>query len=119
MESPAQRCARVLTALEDLVAQEAAALAQRDFNAVLALQDRTAPLVEFLSRAAASDVAELGPRFRALQEQRRQTSDRLAADIDSARAELQQTQVAQRRVAKIAPAYGQPAPVRRQLQAVG
>lgn len=121
MESPVQRCTRIVTALEDLAGQEAAALAHRDFATVLALQDRTTPLVEFLITSGATQMREPGlrRRVRALHELRQKTSETLAVAMANTRADLQQTQVAQRRVAQIAPAYGQNAPRVSQLQAVG
>lgn len=121
MESPAQRCARIVTALEDLAGQEAAALASRDFNAVLALQERTTPLVEYLVTAGANHIREPGIRSRvtALHELRQRTSESLAHAIADTRSELRRTQASQRRVAQIAPAYGQHAPRAAQWQAVG
>ena len=121
METAAQRCVRIVSALEDLVAQESVALANRDFAAILALQERTAPLVDFLVETGPACLEQRGlqARVAALHQQRTQNSDSLATEIEHSRAELQQTQVTQRRVARIAPAYSQPAAARRQLQAVG
>jgi hypothetical protein len=60
METPAQRCARIVSALEDLVNQEAAALRAGDFDAVNEIQDRAAPLVEFLAlHATEGDTPQL------------------------------------------------------------
>ena len=121
METPAQRCARIMTSLEDLAAQEAAALANRDFTALVALQERTEPLVDFFVRTAPGYLNEPGLRARLseFQRLRQKTSDALAVEIEHTRAELLQTRAAQRRAAQIAPAYGQLATRRRQLQAVG
>lgn len=122
METPAQRCLRIVTALEDLAAQEAAALANRDFAAVAALQERTGPLVDFIVSTGLSYVntPALRARIGALHDRRNQTVERLASEMARTRADLEQTQVSQRRVAQIAPVYGQSSVVdRRQLQAVG
>jgi hypothetical protein len=121
MQTLAERCKRIVTALEDLVAQESAALANRDFNTVLSLQERTAPLIEFIVTTGAAYVAqpELRARLDALQLRRSQTSELLAAAMQRNRFDLQETRVAQRRVAQIAPAYGQGSVTRRKLQAVG
>jgi hypothetical protein len=122
METSAQRCARIVTALEDLVAQEAAGLANRDFPAVLALQPSIAPLVDFLVASGNPSVEAAGLRSRvlALHHQRRLTTESLGAEVVRARVELQQLQVNQHRVGRIAPVYGQAATASRpQLQAVG
>jgi len=121
METPTQRWVRIVTALEDLVAQEGMALASRDFAAMLALQERTAPLVDFLAASAVDDGREPGLRIRiaALHRQRTQNSDSLAAEIERTRADLHQMQVTRQRVARIAPVYGQAFPARGQWQAVG
>jgi hypothetical protein len=120
METIAQHCERIVTALEDLVAQEGAAVASRDFSAMLALQERTAPLVDFvIARAPVPSGSALRNRLMALHERRRQNGEALAAEIERTRAELQQMQNTRRRVAQIAPVYGQPGLTRGQWQAVG
>lgn len=123
METPAQRCARIVGALEDLVSQEALALENGDIAAVLDLQDRTAPLVEFLTTVPLSHATAPGIRGRiaALQERRAQTEARLRVELDRARAELQETVLGQRRAAQIAPVYGTKScsPFSGTLQAVG
>ena len=121
METPAQMCARLVAALEDLTAQEAASLAARDFTAAIAVQDRAAPLVDLLV-AHGPVVADAGlrPRIVALMARSRQTGEWLTEQMARVRQELQQTHVAQRRVAQVAPAYGQGAAAKRpQLCAVG
>jgi hypothetical protein len=120
METPAQMCARLLAALEDLTAQEAATLEARDFVAAIEIQDRAAPLVHHLVTHG-PQVADAGLRTRilALIARRNQTGEWLAEQIARVRQELAATQTAQRRVAQIAPAYGQGARPTRQLQAVG
>jgi|SRR5687767_3920002 hypothetical protein len=120
METVAEHCERIVTALEDLVAQEGAAVASRDFNAMLALQERTAPLVDFLvAKAPAASGSTLRNRIFTLHDRRRQNGDALAAEIERTRAELQQMENTRRRVAQIAPVYGQPGLTRGQWQAVG
>ncbi|HVS51297.1 MAG TPA: hypothetical protein VHD62_02985 [Opitutaceae bacterium] len=121
METPAQMCARLIAALEDLAGQEAAALDARDFRGAVTVQDRAAPLVELLC-AHADDVADeaLRARIAALIERRNRTGEWLAEQIARVREQLRETQVAQRRVAQVAPAYGQSVrPAARQLVAVG
>ncbi|MEO5959540.1 MAG: hypothetical protein ABIZ49_08085 [Opitutaceae bacterium] len=120
METPAQMCARLLLALEDLTAQEAATLEARDFTAAIAIQDRAAPLVNLLAThgPAVADGALRG-RIAALLVRRNRTGEWLAEQLVRAREELQQNQVAQRRVAQVAPAYGKANATPRQLSAVG
>lgn len=123
METPGQRCARIVAALEDLVSQEAVALANDDLAMVLELQDRTAPLIEFLATAGLAHATAPGMRGRiaALQERRALTAARLAVELDRTRAELQETLLGQRRAAQIAPVYGakSASPFPGKLQAVG
>jgi hypothetical protein len=122
MESPAQTCARLVAALEDLVAREAATLEVRDFAAVVHLQERCAPLVALLG-AHADDVTDpaLRARIRALIERRNQTGEWLSEQIEKTREALAVANEGRRRVAQIAPAYGRgaPVPIRGQLCAVG
>lgn len=121
METPAQRCLRIAGALGDLAGQEAVALAARDFPGVLGLQERAAPLVEFLSLHAAAHAGDraLRDRVAAVQSLRAHSSAQLAAEIERTRVLWQEAGVAQRQLAKIAPAYGRSAASRTQLCAVG
>ncbi len=121
MEAPAQTCVRLVAALEDLVAREAATLEARDFPAVIELQQRAAPLVALLG-ARASDVTDpaLRARLQGLIERRRQTGEWLSEQIEKTREALAETNEGRRRVRQIAPVYGSRcAPVSRQLSAVG
>lgn len=107
METPAQMCARLVAALEDLANQEAATLQARDFPGAIAIQDRAAPLVELLvAHAEAVTDPALRARITAFMLKRSQTGEWLAEQMSKVREELQQTHVAQRRVAKVGPAYG-------------
>lgn len=121
METPVQRCVRIMAALEDLVDQEAAALTNADWDAMIALQGRVGPLVDFLTTHASDGVArlELGERLPALHARRNQTSSALARQIECVRNELHQTRVARVRVAQIAPAYGGDTDIVHRLQVVG
>lgn len=122
METPAQTCARLVAALEDLVAREAATLEARDFAGVIEIQKRAAPLVELLG-AHADDVTDpaLRERLRALLARRHQTGEWLAEQIEHAREALGQAHEGRRRLRQIAPVYGrgQAVAARRQLCAVG
>jgi hypothetical protein len=121
METPAQMCVRLVTALEELAAQEAATLEARDFPVVVELQDRAAPLIQLLG-AHAADVTDqkLRERVAALIERRNRMGEWLAEQIARVREELKQTEATQRRLAQVAPAYGYPATTTsRQLVAVG
>lgn len=110
-ETAAQRCARIIAALEDLIAQESAALHGRDFSAIDALQERTAPLVDFLAehREVAQTDDALRNRIASLHARRQRNAEWLEAELGRTRAELNQTQVARRRAAQIAPVYGRSA----------
>lgn len=120
MESPAQKCVRLVTVLEDLVAQEAICLQTRNFAGAIAIQDRAAPLVEHLSThgAAVADEA-LKHRITLLMERRRETGAWLTRELEHAREQLHGLQASQRRVAKVAPVYGRSGPTRAQFSARG
>lgn len=120
METPAQTCARIVTALEDLARQEAAALQARDFATAMLLQDRAAPLVEHLAMHEAEIVSsDLRFRVAAVHALRSQTGEWLAGQMDQTRQDLQQMDVSRRRVAQIAPAYGRGSARPTRLSAVG
>ncbi|MCX6953346.1 MAG: hypothetical protein NTV51_14425 [Verrucomicrobia bacterium] len=121
METPAQTCARLLGALEELADAEAATLRHRDFAAVADIQDRAAPLIEYLATHGPA-VADNALRARVWEFLRRraQTGEWLDLQLAEARAELQGMQASQHRVARIAPVYGKaPVQVPGQLLAVG
>ena len=119
METGVQRCSRLVAALEDLAQEESTALAHRDFSAVLTLQERAGPLISFLAAATETDRAELIDRLEALHSRRERTHRALTAELEGTRRALQETSVAQNRVAQVAPAYGRPSFSRPQLFAVG
>lgn len=107
METPTQMCARLVTALEDLVAQEAVCLQTRNFAAVVSIQDRALPLIELLV-AHAADVLDpqLRERISAIIERRHETGAWLTAELERTRMELHAVQAGQRRAAQVAPVYG-------------
>ncbi len=121
METSHQRCLRIAGALEDLVAQEAAALESRDYSAAGNLQDRAAPLVEFLAQNAPVHAVDavLRSRIAAVQQLRARSSAQLAIEIERTRVDLLDSEQARRQVAKIAPAYARSASNRAKLCAVG
>ena len=121
METPAQTCVRLLAALEDLAAAEAATLLAGDFEVAVEIQGRAAPLVAYLGEhgPAVADRA-FRARIAAVLRQRSGSAARLGTRIDEVREELQSTQASQHRVARIAPVYGSaPGAVAGQLSAVG
>ena len=107
MTARRQTFSRLLGALDELVAQEAGALGERDFAATLEIQRRAQPLVDALSDlgiAAADDLARA--RVAGLLARRQHNMDFLESQLATARAELLAVQESTRRVACIAPAYG-------------
>ena|SRR5690349_17222836 len=120
METPAQRCLRIVAALEDLVYQESATLAKGDWTGAASVQERTGPLVDFLANdsAAKTDPA-LRARIAGIHQRRGETTRALQEKMEETRNELQQTRAAKRRVAQVAPAYGTPSAIRHRLQAQG
>lgn len=122
METPAQTCARLLVALEDLAAQEAIRLEARDFAGAVKIQERAAPLVEHLAAhgaaVAASDTA-FRSRVAAFQARRLRTGEWIAEQMARTREQLQRVEASQRRATQIAPVYGGTPKPTRQLCAVG
>jgi phage host-nuclease inhibitor protein Gam len=120
MESPAQTCGRLLTALEDLVRQEADRLEARDFPAVAAIQERSAPLIAHLA-AHGGTVADRSFRARvaALAARRGRTCAALATQLARVEEELRRIGTAQRQLARMAPAYRSPGAPAAQFSAVG
>ena len=120
MESPAQTCVRLVAALEDLAAQEAACLGTSDYATLAALQERAAPFVEFLAQHG-PEVANraLKERIFALMAKRDATVMTLTGEMERAREQLGALQANQRRVARVAPAYSQGSAPRRQISMVG
>jgi hypothetical protein len=106
-ETPAQQCARIVRALEDLAAQEAAAVETCDFTAAYGVQERAAPLVDFLVQQADSFRDEaLANRVKAVHTLRAKTGERLGAEIVRTREALREMQAVRSRVAQVGPAYG-------------
>lgn len=120
METPRQKCVRLLGALEDLAGQEAAALTRRDFACLLHAQERAAPLVRHLAEhgPAVAD-ASLRSRVATWLARRNERDGVLAVEIDRAKAELNQLDVSERRIKSVAPAYGLGMTAPSRLNAVG
>ena len=105
MDSADLKRARLVAALEDLSAQEAAAVRAGRFEEALALQHRSAPLVQLLSDGTTRLPEALGERISALLKHRQSCAAFLAERIDSVRERLRELSESQRQVARVAPAY--------------
>ena len=118
--SSARACPRIMSALEELAAAEAASLAAGDFDELVVLQARAEPLVAHLGEhGPALGDASLLRRVAAWVEHRRDLAAALEARVSAARTELRDLESAQRRVRRVAPAYGQEAGGTRRLSQVG
>jgi hypothetical protein len=107
VESTAQTCSRLLSALEDLTGREAAALQTRDFAAAIELQDRAAPLIEHLALHGPSVAnTDLRRRVGDFLRRRAETGEWLSRQLTEAKEELLRTRSSQHQVARIAPVYG-------------
>ena len=107
MEKPQQTFNRLVGALDDLVTQEAATLAERDYEAAIKIQDRAEPLVSAivdLGAVVADAVARA--RVAGLLARRQHSIDLLESQLATARAELMAVQESTLRVSQIAPVYG-------------
>jgi hypothetical protein len=120
METPRQKCARLLVALEDLVGQEISCVRTGDFAGLCSLQDRAGPLVTWLvEHGPAIADADIRRRIAGVLESRQRTAAALASEIARTRSEVDGLSVSLRTVARVAPVYGRAVPVRRQLAVVG
>ncbi|MEO6004635.1 MAG: hypothetical protein ABIZ04_14700 [Opitutus sp.] len=107
MEKPQQKFNRLVGALDDLVTQEAATLAERNFEGAVEIQERAEPLVSAIADLGAV-VADAVARARVagLLARRQHNIDFLESQLATARAELMAIQGSALRVAQIAPVYG-------------
>lgn len=119
MESPAQKCARLVGALEDLAGQEAAAVEHQNFEAVAEIQQRAEPLVAYLVAEGAVIDAATRERLITVQRRRSATAERLRQGIAQVRAELEQIGSVRRRVGRVAPVYGAGGKTAQQISLVG
>jgi len=109
-----------MTALEQLAGAEAASLAAGDFEELVVLQARAEPLVAHLGEhGPALGDASLIRRVAAWLAHRRHLAAAIETRAGAARAELRDLEAAQRRVRRVAPAYGQVAGATRRLSQVG
>lgn len=121
METPAHKCLRLLGALEELARAENVALAAGDAEGLASLQERAAPLVAYLAEHGAA-IADDATRCRVASwlEHRRLTESFFAGHIARMQERMREIDAARRRVARLAPVYGNNAPEERgQFAAVG
>jgi hypothetical protein len=99
-----RRCTRIAAALATLAREESAAVRSGDFDRVTEIQDRAAPLIEFLllQRDIAFGVRELLERCQA---QREETSRWLDGEMARMRNQRNEWVSHQRRLARVGPAY--------------
>ncbi len=116
MATHAHTCARLLTALEDLVSQEAVLLRAADYSGVLATQERAAPLVERLAALATTADAAVRMRVAAVTALRSRSLEWLAGEMARVRTELSEMAASERQVARVAPVYMSNASPRQRLR---
>lgn len=105
-ETPKQRGVRLASALEDLVAQEAACIEAGDLNGVADIQARTAEVVHELAACAEALDSRTREAIATVLRRREASLANLAGHIARTRRELDDLQATQRRAAKVAPVYG-------------
>jgi hypothetical protein len=115
MEKPHQVISRLLTALETLTREEEHLFETGFFAESTAVQQRSMPLVhkiaELLTGANVVQTLEssLQIRIQTLLQNRRTHYDRLSAQLETTRKELEKINAAQVRARKLRPAYRTPA----------
>ena len=111
---------RLLTALEDLVAREAACLHAGDLDGACATVARTAALVDELCwRIDELTAAPLRPRVRTLLARREENARRLAETRSAVARERDRFDEMRRRVRRVRPAYATRGSAGSRLEAVG
>jgi hypothetical protein len=119
VEAAEQSLARLVEALERLVAQEAVQAVAGDHAGVLATQGRAAPIVRRLAELGhEATTPSTRLRLNRVAERRRQTQQFLASRITSVRAELDRNRIFRNRLRKVAPAYLSRQPAAGRLLAV-
>jgi hypothetical protein len=105
METPAQRGARLTTALEELSRAVMASLAAGDFAEVVRLQERAAPLITHLAESGEAPNNVLRDRIAAWIAMNQRVSAQIAGELSRINRELAGIEAAQRRLVRLAPAY--------------
>lgn len=121
METPEQKCRRLLDALEEIAREETACLVSGDVEGVIQRQERAAPLVNYLAEHGPA-VADAAMRRRVADwlEHRRMTTEVFATHIARMQERLREIENARRRVTRLGVAYGEaPDGERRQFVAIG
>lgn len=107
MESPSQKFDRLLKALGELVAEEAAAIEAADYEATSEVQQRAQPLIDALATLAPSvGSAAAHARLESLIKRRRRSIEVLEARMTTVQEELNGLRKSTQRVAQIVPVYG-------------
>ncbi|ACB73730.1 hypothetical protein [Opitutus terrae] len=110
MESSTEKFDRLLKALDELVAEEAALIRAADYAAIGGVQKRAEPVLAALTALAPENASvEARKRVGILLERREQNIETLRTRAVVAREELDSLQGSARRAARIAPVYGQAA----------
>lgn len=108
MESPTQKFSRLLTALDELVAEESALITAADYPAIDGVQQRAGEVLAALSALPPESASEQARRrVGILLERREQNIQSLQSKLAAARQELDALQSSARRAARVAPVYGQ------------
>ncbi|HYP17007.1 MAG TPA: hypothetical protein VEQ65_07320 [Opitutus sp.] len=106
-EAPRHKFNRLVNALDELVAHEAATLQARDYEGVVAIGRRADPVVAALAELG-PDVADDMARARVagLLARRQHSIEFLETQLVTAREELLALQGSMQRVSRLAPVYG-------------
>lgn len=106
-ETPEQAARRLLTAFEQLVAEETAAVHANDFGAIESIQQRAGAVSDRLAELAADPaVASLRRWVEELVGQRQRNGLVLSQRLADVSAEITRLQGARRRLRRVAPVYG-------------
>lgn len=104
--SSAERARRIISALDDLVGQEAVLLRSMDLVEALQITERCSPLVEELCRLASeSTESQLQESVAALLLKRQQNATLLEAHLQRVQAEIRKIEDARRKLGRMAPVY--------------
>lgn len=118
-ESPLQKCARLVIALEELAAEESHCIETGDIATVLGIQKRLEPIIRYLSDHAADADRGVRDRIAAVLDTREKSGARLEAELKKVRKQIDELDARKRRAAAVAPVYGGAAQPRGRLNAKG
>lgn len=118
MPAPDSTCARILSALADLLAQESAVLQVQDYSALDRIETEAGALIAFLAGQPPVALVGLEKELLDVQATRQRNARKLQEAMGANRDELRLISARQGLIARVAPAYGTSGSTLRQISLV-